>query len=86
MMAGESNTMFIDFAHLMRSNDLLHVAIADEYLRSCFAFQFLFFFFFSFAPQTSNLPDGLVISHCMIAFFLESTGLNHTSRTLASDS
>ena len=43
MMAGESNTMFIDFAHLMGSNNLLNIAIADEYLRSCFAFHFQFF-------------------------------------------
>ncbi|KAA0052410.1 DNA replication licensing factor MCM6 isoform X1 [Cucumis melo var. makuwa] len=33
MMGGESNTMFIDFAHLMGSNNLLNIAIADEYLR-----------------------------------------------------
>ncbi|KAL9453154.1 hypothetical protein AB3S75_008867 [Citrus x aurantiifolia] len=33
MRANESNTMFIDFAHVMRYNDLLQKAIADEYLR-----------------------------------------------------
>ncbi|KAL9453152.1 hypothetical protein AB3S75_008865 [Citrus x aurantiifolia] len=32
MRANESNTMFIDFAHVMRYNDL-QKAIADEYLR-----------------------------------------------------
>ncbi|KAL9456676.1 hypothetical protein AB3S75_005824 [Citrus x aurantiifolia] len=33
MRANESNTMFIDFSHVMRYNDLLQKAIADEYLR-----------------------------------------------------
>ncbi|XP_023003527.1 DNA replication licensing factor MCM6 isoform X1 [Cucurbita maxima] len=49
MMAGESNTMFIDFAHLMRSNDLLHVAIADEYLR--------------FEPYLKNACKRFVMEH-----------------------
>ncbi len=31
--ANESTTMFIDFSHVMRFNDLLQKAIADEYLR-----------------------------------------------------
>ncbi|CAI0546202.1 unnamed protein product [Linum tenue] len=33
MRANESTTMFIDFSHVMRYNDLLQKAIADEYLR-----------------------------------------------------
>ncbi|KAF2304615.1 hypothetical protein GH714_035382 [Hevea brasiliensis] len=33
MRANESTTMFIDFSHVMRFNDLLQKAIADEYLR-----------------------------------------------------
>ncbi|CAN1809954.1 DNA replication licensing factor MCM6 [Linum perenne] len=33
MTANESLTMFIDFSHVMRYNDLLQKAIADEYLR-----------------------------------------------------
>lgn len=33
MKSNESTTMFIDFSHVMRYNDLLQKAIADEYLR-----------------------------------------------------
>nr|GEW64996.1 DNA replication licensing factor MCM6 [Tanacetum cinerariifolium] len=33
MRPNESNTMFIDFAHVMRFNDVLQKAISDEYLR-----------------------------------------------------
>ncbi|XP_057510638.1 DNA replication licensing factor MCM6 isoform X1 [Actinidia eriantha] len=33
MRPNESNTMFIDFSHVMRFNDLLQKAISDEYLR-----------------------------------------------------
>ncbi|KAF7121035.1 hypothetical protein RHSIM_Rhsim13G0136200 [Rhododendron simsii] len=33
MRPSESNTMFIDFSHVMRFNDLLQKAISDEYLR-----------------------------------------------------
>ncbi|KAH7569745.1 hypothetical protein JRO89_XS06G0259700 [Xanthoceras sorbifolium] len=33
MRANESTTMFIDFAHVMRYNDVLQKAIANEYLR-----------------------------------------------------
>eukprot|EP00257_Ricinus_communis_P023784 XP_015583859.1 DNA replication licensing factor MCM6 [Ricinus communis] len=33
MKVNESTTMFIDFSHVMRFNDLLQKAIADEYLR-----------------------------------------------------
>ncbi|KAG5516150.1 hypothetical protein RHGRI_037009 [Rhododendron griersonianum] len=33
MRPSESNTMFIDFSHVMRFNDLLQRAISDEYLR-----------------------------------------------------
>ncbi|KAI5650344.1 hypothetical protein M9H77_36349 [Catharanthus roseus] len=33
MRPNESNTMFIDFSHVMRFNDLLQKAISDEFLR-----------------------------------------------------
>lgn len=33
MKSNESTTMFIDFSHVMRYNDLLQKAISDEYLR-----------------------------------------------------
>ncbi|CAL5410635.1 unnamed protein product [Camellia sinensis] len=33
MRPSESNTMFIDFSHVMRFNDVLQKAISDEYLR-----------------------------------------------------
>ncbi|KAI3664814.1 hypothetical protein L6452_43422 [Arctium lappa] len=33
MRPNESNTMFIDFSHVMRFNDVLQKAISDEYLR-----------------------------------------------------
>ncbi|WOG84778.1 hypothetical protein DCAR_0103963 [Daucus carota subsp. sativus] len=33
MKPNESNTMFIDFSHVMRFNDVLQKAIADEFLR-----------------------------------------------------
>uniref|UniRef100_A0A5B6YNW2 DNA replication licensing factor MCM6 n=1 Tax=Davidia involucrata TaxID=16924 RepID=A0A5B6YNW2_DAVIN len=33
MKPSESNTMFIDFSHVMRFNDVLQKAISDEYLR-----------------------------------------------------
>ncbi|GMH01389.1 hypothetical protein Nepgr_003228 [Nepenthes gracilis] len=33
MEANESTTMFIDFSHVMRFNDILQKAISDEYLR-----------------------------------------------------
>nr|XP_043629317.1 DNA replication licensing factor MCM6 [Erigeron canadensis] len=33
MTPNESNTMFIDFSHVMRFNDVLQKAISDEYLR-----------------------------------------------------
>ncbi|KAJ8756324.1 hypothetical protein K2173_025136 [Erythroxylum novogranatense] len=33
MRANESTTMFIDFSHVMRFNDLLQKAVAEEYLR-----------------------------------------------------
>lgn len=33
MRANESNTMFIDFDHVIRFSDLLQKAISDEYLR-----------------------------------------------------
>ncbi|KAL5577933.1 hypothetical protein UlMin_019632 [Ulmus minor] len=33
MRENESNTMFIDFSHVMQYNDLLQKAISDEYLR-----------------------------------------------------
>lgn len=33
MRANESNTMFIDFEHVIRFSDLLQKAISDEYLR-----------------------------------------------------
>ncbi|KAJ4828463.1 MCM DNA helicase complex subunit mcm6 [Turnera subulata] len=33
MRANESTTMFIDFSHVMRFNDALQKAVADEYLR-----------------------------------------------------
>ncbi|KAK6916941.1 Mcm6, C-terminal winged-helix domain [Dillenia turbinata] len=33
MKANESNTMFIDFSHVMRFNDILQKAISEEYLR-----------------------------------------------------
>ncbi|XAR56189.1 DNA helicase [Bertholletia excelsa] len=33
MSPNESNTMFIDFSHVMRFNDVLQKAISDEYLR-----------------------------------------------------
>ncbi|KAK2981683.1 hypothetical protein RJ640_010453 [Escallonia rubra] len=33
MKPNESNTMFIDFSHVMRFNDILQKAISDEYLR-----------------------------------------------------
>lgn len=33
MKSNESTTMFIDFSHVMRYNDLLQRAISDEYLR-----------------------------------------------------
>ncbi|KAM3217374.1 hypothetical protein P3L10_026817 [Capsicum annuum] len=34
MRPNESNTMFIDFSHVMRFNDVLQKAISDEFLRS----------------------------------------------------
>ncbi|KAI9079562.1 hypothetical protein K1719_038466 [Acacia pycnantha] len=33
MRNNESNTMFIDFSHVILYNDLLQKAISDEYLR-----------------------------------------------------
>ncbi|TMW81183.1 hypothetical protein EJD97_011277 [Solanum chilense] len=33
MRPNESNTMFIDFSHVMRFNDILQKAISDEFLR-----------------------------------------------------
>lgn len=33
MISNESNTMFIDFEHVMKHNDVLQKAISDEYLR-----------------------------------------------------
>lgn len=33
MRPNESNTMFIDFSHVMRFNDVLQKAISDEFLR-----------------------------------------------------
>jgi len=33
MRANESNTMFIDFEHVIRFSDVLQKAISDEYLR-----------------------------------------------------
>lgn len=33
MKPNESNTMFIDFSHVMRFNDVLQKAISDEFLR-----------------------------------------------------
>lgn len=33
MRPNESNTMFVDFSHVMRYNDLLQKAISDEFLR-----------------------------------------------------
>jgi hypothetical protein len=44
MRANESNTMFIDFDHVIRFSDLLQKAISDEYLRF-FHFHFFRFFF-----------------------------------------
>lgn len=42
MRPNESNTMFIDFSHVMRFNDILQKAISDEFLRY-FIFYFSFF-------------------------------------------
>jgi hypothetical protein len=36
MRANESNTMFIDFEHVIRFSDVLQKAISDEYLRYFF--------------------------------------------------
>lgn len=36
MRPNESNTMFVDFSHVMRYNDLLQKAISDEFLRQYF--------------------------------------------------
>lgn len=38
MKENESNTMFIDFSHVILYNDVLQKAISDEYLRYCFLF------------------------------------------------
>lgn len=38
MISNESNTMFIDFEHVMKHNDVLQKAISDEYLRLTFQF------------------------------------------------
>lgn len=56
MKTKESNTMFVDFSHVMRYNDLLQKAISEEFLRlgsssssdffSCF--EILFFLDFLF--------------------------------------
>lgn len=47
MKPNESNTMFIDFSHVMRFNDVLQKAISDEFLRyflqKPFFLDFLFF-------------------------------------------
>lgn len=40
MKPNESNTMFIDFSHVMKFNDILQKAISDEYLRSPLSFIF----------------------------------------------
>lgn len=45
MRANESTTMFIDFSHVMRFNDVLQKAIADEYLRFFFSFLLSFLLF-----------------------------------------
>jgi DNA replication licensing factor MCM6 len=34
MRSRESTTMYVDFAHVMRFNDVLQKAISEEYLRS----------------------------------------------------
>jgi DNA replication licensing factor MCM6 len=39
MRSTESNTMFIDFSHVMEFNDVLQRAISEEYLRCFFFFQ-----------------------------------------------
>lgn len=41
MKAKESTTMFVDFSHVIRFNDVLQKAISEEYLRSS---QYLFFY------------------------------------------
>jgi DNA replication licensing factor MCM6 len=33
MRSRESTTMYVDFAHVMRFNDVLQKAISEEYLR-----------------------------------------------------
>lgn len=38
MKTKESNTMFVDFSHVMRYNDLLQKAISEEFLRLAFSF------------------------------------------------
>jgi DNA replication licensing factor MCM6 len=34
MRSRESTTMYVDFAHVLRFNDVLQKAISEEYLRS----------------------------------------------------
>ncbi|TKY72639.1 DNA replication licensing factor MCM6 [Spatholobus suberectus] len=52
MRANESNTMFIDFDHVIRFSDVLQQAISDEYLRFLFVSQNPFLFFKSFGTET----------------------------------